>query len=64
VIDTNYLELTWSRRDLKNPEISKEQDDCDPEKKLLSKEIKRSQFEKKMIVLILVLSVSSWYLVG
>lgn len=64
MIDTNYLELTWSRRDLKNPEISKEQDDCDPEKKLLSKEIKRSQFEKKMIVLILVLSVSSWYLVG
>ena len=64
MIDTNYLELTWSRRDLKNPEISKEQDDCDPEKKLLSKEIKRSQFEKKLIVLILVLSVSSWYLVG
>lgn len=30
---TNYFERTWSRKDLKNPEVLKEEDESDPDKK-------------------------------
>lgn len=32
-LKTNYFESTWSRRELRNPEVSKEEDDSDPDKK-------------------------------
>jgi len=36
VLRTNLFERTWSRRDLKNQDVLKEEDDSDPDRKMLS----------------------------
>jgi len=64
VLRTNYYERTWSRRDLKNKEVLKEEDDSDPDRKMLSQEQRRAQFEKKLIFASLVMLATSWFVVG
>jgi len=64
VLRTNYFERTWSRRDLRNKDVLKEEDDSDPDRKMLSAEQRRASFEKKLICVALVIVVTSWFLVG
>jgi len=49
---------------LKNKDVLKEEDDSDPDRKMLGAEQRRAQFEKKLICLVLVMAVTSWFLVG